>query len=132
MESVTPPPSPGRPATRGLIGELLGLLGSLGDHLQDLVALAGVESREAVGIYVRVAIFLILALILVIFGYAFIVLFIAFALAALFQVGWIWITLGLAGLHIAGAIGCFLYVKARLKAPVFAATSVELRKDFAS
>jgi len=132
MDPVIPPSSPGRPATRGLVGEFLGLLGSIGEHLQALFALAGLETKEALGLYVRAAIFLVIALVLVIFGYAFFILFVAFALAALFGVAWIWITLGLAGLHVAGTIGCLLYVKARVKTPVFATTSVELRKDFES
>lgn len=132
MEPVIPPPSSGRPASRGIIGELLGLLGSFGDHVQALFALIGLETREAAGIYLRVALFLIIALIAVIFFYIFFLLFIAFGLALLFHMEWIWITLGLAGLHLAGAAGCLIYVKKRLATPVFAATAEEFRKDFAA
>ena len=132
MEPVIPPPSTGRPASRGIVGELLGLFGSFGDHVQALFALIGLETREAAGIYLRVALFLVVALIAIIFAYIFFLLFIAFALASLFQVEWIWITLGLTGLHIAGAAGSLLYVKNRLATPVFATTAEEFRKDFAA
>ena len=132
MESVTPPPPAGGTAPRGVLGELLGLLGSLGDHLQALLALAGVEAREAAGVYIRAIIFLVLALVALIFGYAFFILFIAFALAALFSVEWIWITLGLTGLHFIGAALALLHVKNRIKTPVFSTTSSELKKDFSS
>jgi uncharacterized membrane protein YqjE len=132
MESVTPPPGPGRPASRGVIGEFLGLLGSFGDHIQAMAALAGLEAREAASLYLWAVIFLVLALIFVIFGYAFLILFVAFALAALLELSWIWITLGLALLHVAGAALCLFLVKARIKSPVFTATSAELRKDFES
>lgn len=131
MESVTPPPSPG-PAPRGVLGEFLSLLGSLGNHLQALLALAGLEAREAAGVYIRAIIFLVLALVFLIFGYAFFILFIAFALATLCKVAWIWITLGLAGFHFIGTALAILYVKNRVKAPVFTATADELKRDFTS
>lgn len=131
MDPVTPPPSTGT-APRGVVAELLSLLGSFGQHLQALLALAGLEAREAAGVYIRAIIFLVLALVFLVFGYTFFILFIAFAIAALFGVAWIWITLGLAILHFAGAVGAAFYVKGRITSPVFTTTSTELKRDFAS
>lgn len=128
-DPVLPPPGPGRNSNRGVLGELLGFLASCGEHLQALVALAGLESREAAGVYVRALIALGIALVLLIFGYLLTLIFVAFAVALL-GVAWIWIALGLAVLHFAGAAACGIYLKARLKTPVFPATGAELQRDF--
>lgn len=131
-DPVLPPPGPGRDPQRGLLGEVLNFLSSFGEHIQALVALAGLESREAAGVYLRALIALGAALILLIFGYLLALLFVAFAVALLTGVEWIWISLGLAVLHFVLAAACALYLKARLKSPVFTATSAELQRDFAA
>lgn len=129
-DPVLPPPGPGREPNRGVLAELLNFLSSFGEHLQALVALAGLESREAAGVYVRALIALVVALILLVFGYLLALLFVAFAVAHLFAVAWIWIALGLAVLHFLGVAGCVFYLKTKLKSPVFTATSAELQRDF--
>lgn len=131
-EFASPPPPAGRDASRGLWGELLGLGGSLGSHLQALGTLAGLEAKEALGLYARVAALLIGALILAVFGYLLALLFVAFAVAALFGLNWIWIAAGLSAMHFAGAAIGLAIVRAKLRSPVFAATSAELKKDFAA
>ena len=131
-ESASPPPLSGREAPRGLVDELLRLSGSLGRHLQALGALAGLEIREATGVYVRVLALVIIAAVLLLFGYLFALLFLAFAAATLFGLSWIWIAAGLAALHFLGAAICLYLVKTKLRAPVFAATGAELKKDFAA
>ncbi len=131
-DPVPPPPGPGREPNRGVLAEALNFLSSFGEHLQALVALAGLESREAAGVYVRALIALGAALILLIFGYLLTLLFVAFAVAMIFKIEWIWISLGLAVLHFIGAAGCAFYLKARFKSPVFTATSAELQRDLAA
>jgi len=129
-DPVPPPPGPGREPSRGVLAELLNFLSSFGEHVQALVALAGLESREAAGVYLRALIALGAALVLLIFGYLLLLLFVAFALAMFCHIEWIWISLGLAVLHFLGVAGCAFYLKARLKSPVFTATSAELQRDF--
>lgn len=129
-DPVLPPPGPGREPNRGVLAELLNFLSSFGEHLQALVALAGLESREAAGVYVRALIALGAVLILLIFGYLLTLIFVAFAVAHLFGIAWIWISLGLAVLHFLGVAGCAFYLKTKLKSPVFTATSAELQRDF--
>ena len=131
-DPVLPPQGPGRESNRGILAELLNFLSSFGEHIQSLVALAGLESREAAGIYIRALIAVVIALVLLLFGYLLALIFVAFALAALCHWDWIWISLGLAVLHFAGVAGCLLYLQARLKSPVFTATSTELKRDFAA
>jgi uncharacterized membrane protein YqjE len=131
-DPVLPSQDRGRESNRGIVAELLNFLSSFGEHIQALVALAGLESREAAGIYVRALIALLAALVLLLFGYLLLLIFVAFALAALFHWDWIWIALGLAVAHFLGVAGCLLYLKSRIKLPVFTATSAEFQRDFAA
>ncbi len=56
----------------------------------------------------------------------------AFLLAYLFSISWIWITLGLAVLHFLAAVICALIVKKHIQTPVFTATSAEVKRDLES
>ena len=128
-DSTLPPAGPGQEASHGVLAALLGLIGSFGEHAGSLAALAGLESREAAGVYLRALLAGAAAVIFLVFGYVLTLLFVAFAVAALFSVGWIWITLGLAVAHFLGVAGCLIYLRARLRTPVFTATSAEVRRD---
>jgi len=133
MTGPAPLPSAhGHESPRGLWAELLGLTGSFGRHIQALVALAGLEGREAAALYLRVAIAGVAALVLLLFGYLLLLLFVAFCLATFFKIDWMWITLGLGILHLIGVAGCAFFIQEKLKSPVFTETSAELRKDFHS
>jgi Predicted membrane protein len=131
-DPVLPPRESGGESNRGILAELLNFLSSLGEHLQALLALAGLEGREAAGIYLRAVVALVAALILLLVGYLLAVIFVAFALAALFHWDWIWISLALAAAHFLGVAGCLWYFKSRVKSPVFTSTSAELKRDFAA
>ena len=124
--------SPHLPPSRGLVAELLGLFSTLGRHVQGLLALAGVEAKEAAGVYLRVAIAVVVALVLSLFAYLLLLLFVAFLLATVFGWSWMWITLGLGVLHLIGVTVCAFYAKGWLRSPVFSSTSAELRKDFSA
>jgi uncharacterized membrane protein YqjE len=110
--------------------EALSLWGSVGRHIQSLLELAGLEGREALALYVRLAVMLVAALIFLVFGYVLALLFFAFLIAHLFGISWIWITLGLAVLHLLVTFLCASHVRTHMRSPVFTATSAELRKDF--
>lgn len=125
-------PGPPPPAQKGIAAEAMRLLGSLTQHLQSLATLAGVEGREAVALYVRLAIVLGVALFFGAFGYIFVMLFLVFLIAGLFAVPWIWIFLGFAALHLLGSLIAGLYLKANFRTPVFRATAEEIRKDVAT
>jgi len=129
-ESTVPPPAGGPERSRGVAAELLSFAGSFGRHVQALFALAGTESREAAELYVRALLVVVGVLVLAVFGYVFLLLFVAFVLAQIFSLDWIWICLGLAVLHFAGAGAGIFYVRSHLQTPVFSATSAELKKDF--
>lgn len=128
---MTEPTAPGSsaPEARGVTAEALRLLGSITRHLQSLLALIGFEGREALGVYLRIAIALGVALFFAAFGYVFVLLFVAFALERFFHVPWIWTALGFALLHLGGAASAALYVKRKGATPIFRATAEEIRRD---
>jgi len=129
-DSTAPGPANAEPS--GISAEALRLFGSLTRHLQSLLALAGLEGREALALYVRLAIVLGAALFFAAFGYIFVLLSVAFALEKLFHVEWLWIALGFAVFHLLLAFVGGLYVKKYFRTPVFRATAEEIRKDAAA
>jgi len=131
-EPALPSPNRGPETSRGLLAELLSFAGSFGRHLQALLALAGQESKEAAGLYLRLLVMLGAALVFAVLGYVFLLLFLAFLLAMVFGIDWIWIALGFAILHLIVTAVCALHVKKHLSSPVFTATAEELKRDFDS
>lgn len=101
-------------------------------HVQSLTALAGAEAREAGALYLRLAVMLVAALVLLMFGYILTVFFVAFLLASVFHVAWIWILMGLTILHLALAFLCALHVKRHWQTSVFESTRSEIAKGVAS
>ncbi|MEX1119152.1 MAG: phage holin family protein [Terrimicrobiaceae bacterium] len=126
-ETSTPPQN-----SRGLTAGFLSFWGSAGRHVLAVVELAGIESKEAIALYVRLAVMLVAALIFLIFGYFLALLFVVFLIATIFGISWLWIFLGLALLHFLLAFVCATHVRTHLKTPVFASTSAEIRKDLES
>ena len=116
---------------RGLPQQFARVFGTLSGHIQSLAELASLEGREAVARYVRMAIALGVGLLMLLFGYLFLVLFAAFAIATLGGVAWMWVALGMAVFHGIVAIVCVVYVKSTFRKPILTATREELRKDFA-
>ena len=114
---------------RGLVDELLSLIGSLGRHVQALGALAGEEAGEAAALYVRLAVLVAAALFFAAFGYIIFLIFVAFLIAAVFHVAWIWILLGLAVLHLLAFLLCAGHVWRHWRTPVFTATRGEVARD---
>ncbi|GAT34921.1 putative Holin-X, holin superfamily III [Terrimicrobium sacchariphilum] len=131
MSTAAVPPPEGRGESHGLIDAITHLCGSLGRHVHALSSLAGVEAKEAAGVYLRVAIAVAAGLLLGLFAYLLLLLSIAFLLALL-GVSWLWITLGLGLLHVGGVAACYVFIRGQVSKPVFATTQEELRKDFAS
>jgi len=123
-----PPPAP----PKGIAAEAMRLFGSITQHLQSLAALAGLEGREAAALYIQLAIVLGVALFFAAFGYLFLLLFIAFAIAKYCHGEWVWIALGLSAVHLLGALIAALYVKRKYNTPVFRGTAEEIRRDVAA
>ncbi len=120
------------PGSGGIAAGGLRMFGSLVRHFQALGALAGAEGRDALALYVRLGVMLLAALLFVGVAYFSLLFFIAFAIAALFGVAWIWITLGLAVFHLVIAVWCATHVRAHFRTPVFSLTGEEIKKDLAA
>ena len=75
------------------------------------------------------AICLIVASVLVVFGYIFLIISAIVGLAHLAGISWLWITLAAAGVHFVIALVLLLIARSRITKPLFPATTSELKKD---
>jgi uncharacterized membrane protein YqjE len=115
----------------GLFAHLAGWLAANLAYLRARLELAGIEAREA-GVHYAIILGLAIgALIVLVFGYLFLVIALVFLVAALIGTphAWIWVLLGAAFLHILGAATLGWIAKVKLSAPMFTASLNELKKD---
>ncbi|MFV0416722.1 MAG: phage holin family protein [Chthoniobacterales bacterium] len=98
-------------------------------HVQALAQLAIEESKEAGALYVRLFIYLLFAVLVAAFGYAFLIIFVAFAAATFLGWSWVWILLGLAVTHFIFAAFALWRVRTCFRTPVFPATIEEVQRD---
>lgn len=124
--------SAAREAPRGLVAELLSLLGSFARHIQALGALAGEESREALALGLRLGVMLIAALFFAAFGYVLLILALAFLAATMFGISWLWILGAFTVLHFVLAYICANHVRNHSRTPIFESTRREISADLAS
>ncbi len=115
----------------GIFHHLSALLAAKLAYLKARLELAGLEGKEAAVHFGIILGLLIGGLIMLVFGYFFLVfaLVFVFAWACGGENAWIWVTLGAAGLHLVAAVVMVLVAKARFGAPVFPATLEELKHD---
>lgn len=114
---------------RGLFGEIQSLLGSMTRYFQVLGALAGEESKEALALGLRLGLALIAALFFAGFGFVLLVITVAFFVANVLGVSWLWILGGFTALHISLAIVCAIKVRKHFQTPIFEATRREISND---
>jgi uncharacterized membrane protein YqjE len=129
MMGTTLPPNERSATDSGLSRHLLAFLASLSGYFRARLELAGMEGKDAALLLFKVAAFLFIALLFVVFGYAFLWIGLIALIAALSQVPWGWWVLIIGLLHLLGAAGCVWGVGRLWKKPVFAATLEEFRKD---
>jgi uncharacterized membrane protein YqjE len=119
-----------RPAGHGgLFNSLLTLISALVDFFQSRAALVAAESRAALVQCVMLAICLLAALILFVFGYIFLVASVIVGIAHAMQISWLWTALVAAVIHFLFALFCLLVARTKMTKPMFRATSLELKKD---
>lgn len=104
-------------------------LASAAGYLHARLALLGLEAKDAAVSYLQIALLLIAAVILVIFGYVFLVIAAAFLVAYLFQWPWGWITLAFGLAHVFLAAACVFIAKSRFSGAGFASSIAEFKKD---
>src|ERR1700729_570151 len=94
-----------RAGEAGLLGHFAALIAAKLAYLRARLELAGIEAREA-GIHYAIIVALAIgALIVLVFGYLFLVIALVFLVAALVGTphAWIWVLFGAAFLHLLGA-----------------------------
>ena len=113
----------------GLLENLVALASALADFFQSRFALFAQESKAALVQLLVLGACLVLALILCLLGYVFLVAGAVVGVAQLVEISWLWTAIAAAGIHFVIAIVLLLTARSRMTKPVFPATLSELEKD---
>jgi uncharacterized membrane protein YqjE len=113
----------------GLLENLLALLTALADFFESRFALVAQESKTALVQLLVILACLVLALVLCVFGYIFLVATVIVGVAHLAGISWLWTALSAAGVHFIIALVLLVVARSRITKPVFRATISELKKD---
>jgi uncharacterized membrane protein YqjE len=113
----------------GLVENLLALASALTEFFEGRYALFAQESKVALVQLLVLAACLILALVLCVLGYVFLIVSAVAGLAHLAGISWVWTALAAAGAHFVVALILLLVARSRLTKPLFRATLSELKED---
>jgi uncharacterized membrane protein YqjE len=113
----------------GLLGNFLALASAITEFFAERVALFSQESKAAILRLVVVASCFILAVVLSVLGYIFLIAGAVVGLAHLAGISWIWTALAAAGAHFVIALILLLIARNRIREPFFRATLTELNED---
>jgi uncharacterized membrane protein YqjE len=113
----------------GLIHNLLALVNDLAGFLESRIGLFARDSKTALAQILVLLACVTGAVVLILFGYIFLIASAIAGLAHSLHLSWIWIALAAAGLHFILALICLLVARNRMKQSMFEATAAELKKD---
>jgi uncharacterized membrane protein YqjE len=113
----------------GLLENVLALVSALTEFFEGRFALFAQESKAALVQPLVLAACLILALVLSVLGYVFLIVSAVVAFAHLAGISWVWTALGAAGAHFVVALILLLVARSRMTKPLFPATLSELKED---
>jgi len=113
----------------GLLENLLALVSALAEFFESRFALFAQESKSAAVHLLILVACLILAVVLCMMGYVFIIVAAVVGLAHLLGTSWPVIALAAAILHFVIALVLLLVARSRITKPVFRTTIDELKKD---
>ena len=122
-------PAAGTQNRPGLFESLSQYLGSAADYFGARMSLLGIEFKEAAGNYIKLTILVVTALMFLVFGLVFFVVFLMFAIQRLTHWDWLWILGGFFLLSFGAMAGCLLLAWGRLKTRVLTQTIEEFKKD---
>ena len=127
MAAIKPPAvSQSKP---GLLESLAQYVGSAADYFGARLSLLGIEFKEAAGNYIKLTILVVTALMFLVFGLVFFVVFLMFGIQRLTHWDWLWILGGFFVLSFVATAGCLLLAWGRLKTKVLSQTIEEFKKD---
>jgi len=113
----------------GLPETVLALASALTEFFEGRFALFAQESKAALVQLVVLAACLILALVLCVLGYVFLIASAVVGLAHLAGISWLWTALAAAGAHFVITLILLLVARSRMTKPLFGATLTELKED---
>jgi uncharacterized membrane protein YqjE len=113
----------------GLLENLLALASALTEFFEGRFALFAQESKAALVQLLVLASCLILALVLCVLGYVFLIVSAVAGLAHLAGLSWVWTALAAAGAHFVVALILLLVARSRMTKPLFRVTLSELKED---
>jgi uncharacterized membrane protein YqjE len=113
----------------GLRQNITSLLASFSEFLQSRLKLATRESKAAVRHLATMAICVVIALVLSLVGFVFLMVFAIVGIAHLLGVWWAWVALGMALLLFAIVLFCLVIARAQMKHPIFYDTRSVLKED---
>ena len=113
----------------GLLVNLLAFAGALTELFEARFALFAQDSKAALVHLLVLAACLVLALVLCVLGYVFLIASIVVGLAHLAGISWLWTALAAAGAHFVIALILLVIARNRITKPFFRATLTELKED---
>jgi uncharacterized membrane protein YqjE len=113
----------------GLPENLLALASALTELFEARFALFAQDSKAALVQLLVLAGCLVLALVLCVLGYVFLIASIVVGLAHLAGISWLWTALAAAGAHFVIALILVVIARNRMTKPFFRATLTELKED---
>jgi uncharacterized membrane protein YqjE len=113
----------------GLSANLASLVSSGAHFLESRLALFSKEAKSAILHFVTLIACAVTALVLILTGYVFLIVFAIVGVAHLLRISWIWVALFVALLHFAGAVLCLIIARGQIKRPVFRDTASVLKED---
>jgi len=113
----------------GLLENLLALASSLTELFEARFALFAQDSEAALVQFLVLAACVVLALVLCVLGYVFLIASIVVGLAHLAGISWLWTALAAAGAHFMIALILLVIARNRMTTPFFRATLTELKED---
>lgn len=113
----------------GLLNNVISLLNALVAFFESRASLFALESKTALVQIVILLACLIGALVMLAFGYVFLLVSAIFAIAHALGISWVWIAMATAVLHFVLACVCLLIARSRLSHKMFESTAAELKRD---
>ncbi|HEX3817724.1 MAG TPA: phage holin family protein [Chthoniobacterales bacterium] len=114
---------------KGLRGNLTALISSATSFLESRLTLASREAKGAIVRVITLVVCAVAALILMLTGYVFLIVFAIVGVAHLLGISWIWTMLMVALIHFAAALFCLVIARGQTKGALFPETASVLKED---
>lgn len=114
---------------KGLRANLAALVSSGTRFIESRLSLASKEAKSALLRIATLVACAVIALVLTLTGYVFLIVFAIVGVAHLLGISWIWVSLVVALIHFAGALCCVVIARGQMKHVLFRDTAAVLKED---